>query len=105
MTTTDYLINAAFLLIVFRQSRERELDLRSLIVPLVLVTFVARTYLHSIPTAGNDLVLIGSLSAAGIGLGVLSGLATHVRASEDGVALARVGWVAGLLLVCGIAAR
>ena len=55
MTTTDYLINGLFVLVVLRQSRERVLDRRSIVVPLVLVFFVAQMYLHSIPTAGNDL--------------------------------------------------
>jgi hypothetical protein len=38
-------------------------------------------------------------------LGVLGGLATRVRAGEGGVALARVGWIAGGLLVAGIGSR
>ena len=45
MTITDYLINAMFLLVVARQARERELDRRSVIVPLILVFFVAQMYL------------------------------------------------------------
>jgi hypothetical protein len=81
MTITDYLINAMFLLVVARQARERELDRRSVIVPLILVFFVAQMYLHSIPTAGNDLVLIGLLAAVGLTLGIASGFATHVRAA------------------------
>jgi hypothetical protein len=105
MTITDYLINAMFVLIVVRQARERELDLRSVVVPLLVVAFVAYLYIHSIPTAGNDLVLIGLLTTVGLGLGLLSGLATHVRAGEQGIAVARVGWLAGLLLVFGITAR
>ncbi|HEY8764057.1 MAG TPA: hypothetical protein VIM18_07700 [Solirubrobacteraceae bacterium] len=48
MTTTDYLINALFVLVVVRQARERELDLRSVVVPLVLLAFVAHSYVHSI---------------------------------------------------------
>jgi hypothetical protein len=105
MTTTDYLINAAFVLIVFRQARERQLDVRSLVVPLVLVFFVAHSYLHSVPTAGNDLVLVGALTAVGLALGLLSGFATHVRAGADGLATARVGWMAGALLIAGIGSR
>ena len=54
MTTSDYLINAAFLLVVLRQTRERELDLRSFVVPLAIVFFVARQYVHALPTAGKD---------------------------------------------------
>src|SRR5207302_10688444 len=35
----------------------------------------------------------------------LCGLATHVGAGAEGVALARVGWLAGGLLMVGICAR
>jgi hypothetical protein len=105
MTTTEYLINAAFILVVLRQARERRLDRRALVAPLALVFLVAQTYVHTLPTAGNDLVLIGLLAVAGLTLGVLGGLATHVRAGVDGFALARVGWLAGALLIAGIGAR
>ena len=105
MTITDCLINAVFLLIVFRQARERELDRRSVIIPLAVVAYVAHLYVHSIPTAGNDLVLIGVLGAVGLALGVASGFATHVRAGENGLAVARVGWIAGGLLIAGIGSR
>jgi hypothetical protein len=105
MTTTDYLINAAFVFVVLRQARERRLDRRSLVLPLVAVYFVAQRYVHSIPTAGNDLVLLAVLASVGLTLGILCGFATNVRAGGDGVALARVGWVAGGLLVAGIGSR
>ena len=105
MRTTDYLINAVFVLIVFRQARERELDRRSVIVPLAIIAYVAQLYVHSIPTAGNDLVLIAALGTVGLTLGVASGFATHVRAGENGLAVARVGWIAGALLIAGIGSR
>ena len=105
MTTTDYLINAVFVLIVFRQAREHELDRRSWIIPLAILAYVTHMYVHSIPTAGNDLVLIGALGALGLTLGVASGFATHVRAGNHGRAMARVGWVAGALLIAGIGSR
>jgi len=41
MTTTDYLINAVFVLIVLSQPREREFDRRSFIIPLAVVAYVA----------------------------------------------------------------
>ena len=105
MRTTDYLINAVFVLIVFRQAREGELDRRSWIIPLAIVAYVAHIYVRSIPTAGNDLVLIGGLGAVGLALGVAAGFATKVRAGENGVAVARVGWIAGALLIAGIGSR
>ena len=95
MTITDYLINAVFVLIVVRQARERELDLRSFLIPLAVVAYVAHMYVHSIPTSGNDLVLIAALGTVGLTLGIASGFATHVRAGENGLAVARVGWLAG----------
>jgi hypothetical protein len=105
MTTTDYLINAVFVFVVLRQARERQLDVRSFVVPMIVVFYIARLYVHSIPTAGNDLELVVLLSAVGLTLGVLGGLATHVRAERDGIAFARVGWLAGALLIGGISAR
>ena len=105
MTITDYLINAVFVLIVLSQARERELDRRSFIIPLAVVGYVAHIYVHSIPTAGNDLVLIAALGTVGLTLGIASGLATHVRAGANGLPVARVGWLAGALLIAGISSR
>lgn len=105
MTTSEYFLNAAFVLLVLRQSRERELDRRSVIIPLTLMFFVGAQYLHTIPTSGHDLVLIVTLALVGLTLGILGGFATQVRAGSNGAALARVGWIAGGLLVVGIGAR
>lgn len=105
MTTSDYIINSLFILIVLRQARERPLDARSLLGPLAIVAFVVQMYVHSIPTAGNDLPFVALLAGAGLLLGVASGFATHVRVASDGRARARVGWVAGALLVLGIGSR
>jgi len=105
MTITDYLINAVFVFFVLRQAVERRVDLRSLLVPLIIVFFVARMYVHSIPTAGNDLTLVGALVLVGLTFGLAGGFATHVRRAADGEILARVGWLAGALLIAGISAR
>jgi hypothetical protein len=105
MTTTDYLINAVFVFFVLRQARERQVDLRSFLVPLVIVFFVARNYVHSIPTSGNDLVLVAALVSVGLVLGVAGGFATQVRRAANGEILARVGWIAGGLLIAGVLSR
>jgi hypothetical protein len=105
MTTADYILNAVFVLLVLRQTRERKLDARSLMVPLLVVFLVVRNYVHSIPTAGNDLVLVAVLATVGVTLGVLGGIATHVRRDVAGNAFARVGWLAGALLIAGFGAR
>ena len=57
------------------------------------------------PTAGNDLVLIVLLAAVGLTLRCPRRLRHPRRAGGNGVALARVGWIAGGLLVFGIGAR
>jgi hypothetical protein len=53
MTTTDYLIDIALLLVVFRQIREGRIDARFVLIPLGIVGFVAQSYLRSIPTAST----------------------------------------------------
>jgi hypothetical protein len=105
MSITDYLINAVFFVVILRQVRERRLDARSFIAPMALVVFVATHYVHTIPTIGNDLQLVAALSTVGLTLGVLCGFTTHVRSGSGGETLARVGWVAGSLLVAGISSR
>jgi hypothetical protein len=105
MTITDYLINAVFVLIVLGQARERQLNRRSVIIPLAIIAYVAHLYVRSIPTAGNDLALIAALGTIGLALGLASGFATHVRAGENGLAVARVGWIAGALLIAGVGSR
>jgi hypothetical protein len=105
MTTTDYLTNAVFVLVVLRQARERKVDARSFLVPMAVVLCVGHMYVHSVPTAGNDLMLVGLLASVGLALGMLGGFATHLRMGADGSALARVGWVAGALLIVGITSR
>jgi hypothetical protein len=105
MTTTDYLINAVFVFVVLRQARERRVNARSFLVPMAVVFFVGRMYVHSLPTAANDLVLVSVLACVGLALGLLGGFATHVRVGADGSALARVGWIAGALLIAGVTSR
>jgi hypothetical protein len=75
-----------------------------LLFPLVATAFVALQFLHAIPTAGNDLVLIVGLACVGGALGTLAGLATTIR--RDGVgAFVQAGLVAAILWIIGIGAR
>ena len=105
MSTTDYLINAALILVVLVQIREQRLGLRSILLPIALVAFAAQNYLHSIPTAGNDLILIVALVAVGATFGALSGRFVQMRSGDDGATFARAGWLAAGLWVLGISAR
>lgn len=105
MTTTDWIIDIALLAIVFRQIRESRVDIRFVLLPLGLVGYFATKYLHSIPTAGNDLVLIGALVAVGAILGIAGGLVTGVRSDGGKYALVKAGWAAVILWVLGMGSR
>ncbi|WP_405440844.1 hypothetical protein [Streptomyces niveus] len=104
MTTTDWIIDIALVLVVFRQLREDRLDLKTFLIPLGIVAFVAHNYLDSIPTAGNDLVLIGGLMAVGAALGIAGGIYTRIR-SAGGHLLIKAGAVSAILWVLGMGAR
>jgi hypothetical protein len=85
MTITDWIIDIALVLIVFRQLREERLTARTILLPIALMSWAGFTYLHSIPTGGNDLVLIGLLTAVGVVFGILGGLLTRVRYGSGNV--------------------
>jgi hypothetical protein len=104
MTTSEWITDIALLLVVFRQLREGRLDLKTFLIPLGIVAFVAHTYLDSVPTAGNDMVLIGTLMGIGAVLGIAGGVYTRVRAL-DGHVLIKAGAVSAALWVIGMGAR
>jgi hypothetical protein len=105
MNATDYLINAALVLLVLRQVRETRLTWPILVLPVLIVVGAAAYYLRSVPTAGNDLLLDLTVTGAGAVLGGLCALFTHLRRDADGTPLSRAGWVAAILWVVGIGAR
>ncbi|MCE0534129.1 hypothetical protein LWF15_01250 [Kineosporia rhizophila] len=104
MTTTEWITDLVLLLLVLRQVREGRLTPRGFILPLAIVAVVAHSYLHSIPTGGNDLVLIGTLVTVGAALGIAGGLFTLVRRVGEDV-LVKAGVVAALLWVLGMGSR
>jgi hypothetical protein len=71
MSFSDYLINGLLIALVLIQIRGRRLTARNLLLPLGIVGYAATHYLHSIPTAGNDLLLIVAGATVGLTLGVL----------------------------------
>ena len=105
MTTTDYLIDSALVLLVLLQIKERKLTTTSLIRPLVIVAIAVMNYLHGIPTAGNDLVLIAVFTLLGTAIGAASGQTVLMRRGSDGQVLARSGWVSGFFWVLGMGSR
>lgn len=104
MTATEWITDAALILVVFRQLREGRLDRKTFLLPLAIVAFVAYSYLDTIPTGGNDLVLIAALMAIGAVLGVAGGVYTRIRAL-DGQLLIKAGAVSAILWVVGMGAR
>ncbi|MGW2173135.1 hypothetical protein ACWEDZ_06090 [Streptomyces sp. NPDC005047] len=104
MTTTEWITDIVLVLVVFRQLREAPLDRKTFLIPLGIVAFVAYSYLDSVPTAGNDLVLIAALTAVGAALGVAGGVYTRIRAL-DGHLMIKAGAVSAILWVLGMGAR
>ncbi|MEY9875827.1 hypothetical protein ABH931_005333 [Streptacidiphilus sp. MAP12-33] len=96
MTLTDWIIDLALLLIVFRQLREERLTARTVLLPLGIVGWVAYSYLHSIPTAGNDAVLVGLFTGIGVTFGLLGGLLTRVRTLDGSVRVKATAGAAAL---------
>ena len=105
MTTTDYLIDSVLVLLVLLQIKERPLTTHTLIRPLIIVSIAVVTYLHGIPTAGNDLVLVGTLALLGLSIGLASGQTVLMRRGQDGEVLARSGWASGFFWVLGMGSR
>lgn len=105
MTLFDYALNIALVGLVVLQLRGRRLDRRGLVLPLVLVAWAASQYLHAVPTAGNDGVLVAIGIAAGLGLGTASAWLTRLDLDSAGIPVARATLAAAALWVVGIGAR
>jgi uncharacterized membrane protein len=105
MTTTDYLISAALILLVIPQIRGTRQTLRNALLPVVAVAAAAAYYLKSFPTQGHDVRLDIIAVVAGAVLGLACGAATRLSRGSDGVAFAKAGAVAAFLWIAGMASR
>jgi hypothetical protein len=105
MTTTDWIINIALVAVVLLQMKQRRLTWHAMLLPLGGVAYAATTYLTAIPTAGNDLLLIGAAIAAGATLGIAGGLTTTVARAADGTTRFRASVMSAGLWVLGTGAR
>lgn len=105
MTTSDYLINVALVAVVFLQLHGRRLGAVQMLWPLGLVGYFAIHYLHVLPTAGNDLVLVGIGTAAGLVLGAGSGLLTRIHRRDGEAPIGKATVPAALLWIAGVGAR
>ena len=105
MTPLDYILDSALVLLVLIQIKERTLTTKALIRPLVIVGIAVISYLHGIPTAGNDLVLVGVLALVGGLIGLAAGQTLFMRVGSNGEVLARAGWAAAFFWVLGMGGR
>ena len=105
MTTTDYLISVALVLLVIPQIRGTRQTLRNVLLPVVVVAAAAAYYLKSFPTQGHDVQLDIVGLVAGAFLGIACGATTRLSTASDGVALAKAGAVAATLWIVGMASR
>jgi hypothetical protein len=99
MTLTDWIIDIALILIVFRQLREERLTIRTILLPLILMGWAGATYLHGVPTAGNDVLLMTVLALVGAVFGLLGGLLTRVRYHDGAVRIKATAGAAGLWVI------
>jgi hypothetical protein len=93
MTFSDYLFDSLLVVLVLRQIRESRLDLAAILMPLGIIGIVGKTYLSTVPTGGNDLLLIVGLTTVGVLFGTVSALATRIRTDGGRFALVKVGWI------------
>jgi hypothetical protein len=105
MSTTDYLIDSALVLLVLLQIKERRLTTQALVRPIIILGVAVGNYFHGLPTAGNDLVLVAALAVTGATIGIASGLTVIMRRGADGDVLARAGWTSASLWVLGMGSR
>ncbi|MFF3379492.1 hypothetical protein ACFYXF_41870 [Streptomyces sp. NPDC002680] len=105
MTFTDWAIDLALIGLVVLQLRGRRLTTRMLVLPLVLVCWAGSQYLHAVPTAGNDLLLIVPATLIGLALGVGAGVLTRVDRTPDGEVIVRATVAAAVLWVLGVGFR
>jgi hypothetical protein len=105
MTFTDYLIDSVLVLLVLLQIKERKLTTKAIVRPMVIVAIAVANYLHGIPTAGNDLVLVAVLALTGLLIGAASGQSVIMRRDVDGGVLARAGWASAIFWVLGMGSR
>ncbi|MGZ4314145.1 MAG: hypothetical protein ACXVR1_18780, partial [Solirubrobacteraceae bacterium] len=84
MSTTDYLIDSALVLLVLLQIKERTLTTQTIVRPIIILGVAVANYFHGLPTSGNDLVLVSALALTGATIGIASGLAVLMRRGDDG---------------------
>lgn len=105
MTFGDYLFDSVLVLLVLRQVRESRFTWHMVFLPLGIIAWVVKSYLHTIPTSGNDLAVIVGLTAVGVTFGSISALTTRVRTDGRRYALIKAGWASAGVWVLSMGGR
>jgi hypothetical protein len=101
VSVTDYVVDILLILVIFRAVRPHQLTIRAALLPVILLVVAGIIYLRPITLRGNDLALILILVAAGIVLGVISGLADRIWPEQGqllsrAVTLSVIAWIIGM---------
>ena len=104
MNVFDYILDAVLVATIFFQFWGRRLTVRNLAFPVAIVVYFLIAYLKGVPTAGNDLYLIGGGVALGLIFGVGAGVFTRVYPGEKGI-YAKAGLLAAAFWTVGVVLR
>ena len=104
MNMLDYILDAVLLATIFVQFRGRRLTPRNLALPVAIVGYFLFAYLKGVPTAGNDLLLIGGGVLLGLVFGAGAGAFTRVYYRESGI-YAKAGLLAATFWATGVVLR
>lgn len=105
MSVGEYLASLLLIGLVVRQIHGKRLTRVQLLWPLAIVGLAARRYLRGFPAGGSDVTLLVICVAAGLALGLGSGLYTRVAAGPDGVPIAKARGTAAALWIAGVGSR
>jgi len=105
MTTFDYVISLAGLAFMLYVMREGELTDRRLRRSLIIAGVLAVNFLHGVPTAGADLVLVVLGVVGGVACAVVGALGTRLELRPDGRVVARAGAVAFVVTIVAFGGR
>jgi len=104
VTATDWIIDIVLIGLVVLQLIERRLSIVQVLLPVAIIIWAIVTYVHSIPTDGNNLFLITLAVVVGAAIGAGVGLLTRVRV-KDGVVVVKATIIAAILWVMGMGSR